>query len=279
MKSMILKILAGILIPVLVSCAAAPPADEEVVSAPEPQEAAVIEENGPVWKIAGETVGSPDGIVDKQIEYTYSAEGRLAEISEHDGRGELLYLRQFRYEDGILVGMVMSDRFGPVSSTIYENDANGLVVRETKQDANGENLSIVTYSYDNGRVSRTVAADGSGIPQLTAEYTYNGDIVAAVAYLLPGGSEEARFERVLESGRPVLEQTVLPDGFVENGKRLEYDGDMLVEEEHFSGGSVIKRVRFDYDSHGNVTRETWTNRSGRDYEVVERRWIQVEEKE
>ena len=277
MNRSILRILAGILIPVLISCAGAPPVPE--VEESEPRAAAVETPAEPVWKIAGETVGSPDGIIDKEIGYTYDSNGRLQEISEQDGRGELLYLRRYGYRNGLLTEVSMEDRNGPVGVTVYEHSPEGRVVSETRLNAEGEVLSKVTYAYENGHIARTVAADGSGIPQLTAVYSYEGDLVAGVTYLLPGGSEEARFERVFESGRAVLEQTLGPDGSVENGKRLEYDGDMVAGEEYFTGSSVTKRVRFDYDSNGNIIRETWTNRGGRDYEVVERRWIQVTEQE
>ena len=145
MNRIILKIMAGILVAALISCAGAPPVQDDVEPAPEPGMAEVPEETGPIWKLAGETVGSPDGIVDKEIEYAYDGNGRLIEILEHDGRGELLYSRRFEYDNGVMVRMEMSDRFGLIAVTIFENDGSGFPVKEIKQDAQGENLSIVTY--------------------------------------------------------------------------------------------------------------------------------------
>ncbi len=283
MKSVSLYILAGMMALAMVSCAGTPPqaADERASETPGDAgtASAPVEKNVMIQKVAGETVMSPDGTVDKEVEYSYNESGRLADIVEHDGRGELLSERRFSYSDGALTRKEESDVYGLVSVTLYENNSSSQIVREEKQDAKGTSLSVVTYEYADGRLAKSVASDGEGVPQLSAEYDYQGDVLVTVRYLLPGGKEDARFIRTVENGVLVEEKTILPDGSVESGRRFEYSDGILVSEELFSGTSVTRSVRYDYDADGNIIRETWSNRNGRDFEVVERRWITVEVKE
>lgn len=284
MKAFSLTVFAGILILALVSCAGAPESDTGTVpeTSGESDPVEITEDDSPaepvsIWKAEWETTMSPDGTVDKNIEYRYDESGNLSRISEHDSRDELLYLRNYNYENGFLVSQEMSDRYGLVSTTLYETDSEGMVTRETKQDPLGTNLSIVDFEYENGLVTRSIASDGEGTPLLSAEYSYIDNMIVLVEYLLPGGKEEARFTRTLDNGRAVEEQTVLPDGTVESGRVFEYEGDVLIREIHSAAGNTTKSVRYDYDGDGNIIRETWTNRNGRDYEILERRWILIEE--
>ncbi len=267
-----------IVILALASCAGLrPEADSAVEPAPEPEPVPA----GPVmvWKIAGETIGSPDGTVDKTVEYEYDAGGELVSVLEIDGRGNIITSTQWIIENGLSIRQEISDRYELVSTTDYEYNSVGQVVRETKKNADGENLSIVTFEYDGPEVHRSVAADGSGTPHLSAEYVYSNGTLKEVKYMLPSGAVEAVFERIIESGRVVEERTVLPDGRIESGRRFTYDGNRVSEEEHFTGSTATKWVRYEYDNEGNIVRETWSNRAGRDYEVVETRWILIEEKE
>ncbi len=272
---------AGAVLMVLVSCAGSPEIGGETVSdeaiSAETSVSNEVAAAGPdfVWVIESETVMSPDGIIDSYSEYKYNKSGNLVEIAENDGRNKPLYLRTYKYEGSLLVSRSMSDRFGILTLTVYESDSDGQIIREIKQGSEGETLSFVTFEYTDGLVSSSIAADGQGVPYLSAEYSYEGTTVVELKYILPGGKEEARFIRTLDSGKTVEEKTFLPDGTVETARKYFYEGESLVTKEYYSGSSKIKTVRYDYDSEGNPVRETWTNQNGREYEIVERSWIEL----
>ena len=279
MKFFITPIIAALLIFCMISCAGAP---QDGTSTMSDGSGAIIESEAVqstsevIWKPDLEEIKFIDGTIDKLVEYRYDEDGRILEIAEKDSRNEPLNIRTYKYESGVLIEQTMSDQFGPVSITRYENDSVGNPLREVKQDAKGLVLSVVSYTYDDGRVTESIAADGQGTPHLIARYTYDGNFVIQVDYLLPGGKEEARFERTLMGGRPVEEKTILPDGSVETARSFTYQGDLLVEEIHYAGSMKLKSVRYDFDGNGNIIRETWSNKTGREYEIVERRWQRFE---
>ena len=59
-------------------------------------------------------------------------------------------------------------------------------------------------------------------------------------------------------------------------KKFEYDGDNVISETYYAESQKSKSVHYEYDSSGNVVRESWRNRLGKEYEVIEKKWILFE---
>ena len=67
----------------------------------------------------------------------------------------------------------------------------------------------------------TAVYDGTGVHLLTSRYHYAGAMsLSPWSINSQDDTVEARFERTLENGRVVSEQTVLPDGTVETAKKI-----------------------------------------------------------
>lgn len=256
----------------LLSCAGTPVADSSVVMASETAEVTV-----PIWKPAELISSYVDGTVDKTVKYSYSDDGRLLHTVDSDGRGNLLLEQSFEYESGYLVKETASDLTGLISVTLYNLNKDHQVETQVKQDSQGTLLSVVKFEYDGELIKNAVASDGSGIPLLITEYQYQDNQIAAVLYKTPSGAEEARFERIMDNGMVSREQTLLPDGSIETARDFLYKDGMNVEIVHYAGDSKVKTTALNYDSNGNIIREVWSDRSGREYSVLERSWIQFED--
>lgn len=256
-----------------VSCAGTPELD---VSAPEPAGETVSADPVFKWKLESVVFKYVDGTVDKTVLYTYDDEGRLLKSEESNSRGAILYKRDIRYKLGELFSEEMSDSSGPISLTLYELDDNGNITAQIKQDPRGEVLSIISFSYDNGLLVKTTASDAFGNTIMVSEYGYQDGSVTLVSYKLPDGTEDARFERILDNGRVTMEKTTLADGTVETERSFEYKGDLISGETHYAGTVKIKSVMYKYDENGNIIHEIWSDREGNNYEVIERTWKRFE---
>ena len=256
-----------------VSCAGTPELD---VSTPEPAGETVPADPVFIWKPESVVFKYVDGTVDKTILYTYDDEGRLLKSEESNSRGEILYIRDIRYKHGALFSEEMSDSSGPISLTLYELDDNGNITAQIKQDSRGEVLSVISFSYDNGLLVKTTASDAFGNTILVSEYGYQDGIVTLVSYKFPDGTEDARFERILDNGRVTMEKTTLADGTVETERSFEYRGDLISGENYYAGTVKIKSVMYKHDENGNIIHEIWSDRDGNNYEVIERTWKRFE---
>jgi len=166
----------------------------------------------------------------------------------------------------------VSDATGLLSRTEYLYDGRGRLVEERTLDPLGNLQSSLEYVYEDDRIVRTLASDASGVTRLESVYSYDGPVPVSVEYRGPGGSLEAVFQREMDGERILEERTVLPDGTVETRRRFEYSGNRLAGEVFEFGTVPSKSVRYEYDADGNILRETWSNASGRDYEIIERQW-------
>lgn len=263
----------------LISCAGAPVEDHSV-----PMNSEAVEESAepaqvpvPFWKPAELISSYVDGTVDKTITYSYSDNGELLQTVEIDGRGNLLLEKSFEYENGYLVKETASDSASLISVTMYNLNKDNQVEEQVKKDDQGEILSVVRFEYDGDLVKTAAASDASGIPLLVNEYEYQDEQVVSVLYKTSSGAEEARFERVLDDGVVMREQTVLPDGTIETARDFIYKDGRNTEIIHYAGGSKVKSTALGYDDYGNIILEVWSDRSGREYSVIERSWIQFED--
>jgi len=267
----------------LTSCAGTPAAVETTVSGtPDSVQATdtVETDSGSqyVWKSATELYKYVDGTVDKTVTHSYGDNGNLLKSVDTDTRGRILYEQVFEYREGLLVKETMSDRFEIVSLTSYELDSDGLVKKQIKQDARGNIVSIRSFEYDGEILASTTASDGNGIPLLIIEYEYQDGILVFAEYKLPDGTTDGSFERVLEEGLVTRENIIRPDGSIVSSILYKYDEDRIVEEAQYIGDLKFKSADFAYDRNGNIIRENWSDQNGINYEIIERSWLQFEDR-
>jgi antitoxin component YwqK of YwqJK toxin-antitoxin module len=229
-----------------------------------------------LWKPASEVFTYTDGTIDRKITRVYDAEGNLTAVKETDGKDNLLYFREYSRRDGVLVSLQVSDKAGPVSITLYKSDSAGRIVEEVSQGSNKAVLSRLTHRYVGDYLAETVAQDGGGKINLLLLYEYKDGELDRLEYRTAQGTLEATFRRISEGGKVISEQTIVSDGLVETERSFIYSGDRIAGESHFSMGVPVKSVRFEYDGNGNIVREIWADRAGRDYETVSRDWIGIE---
>jgi antitoxin component YwqK of YwqJK toxin-antitoxin module len=267
----------------LVSCAGTPAVVETTGSgSPDSVETTDVVETDSgsqyVWKPATAIYKYVDGTVDKTIKHSYDDDGNLLKSVDTDSRGRILYEQIFEYREGYLVTETMSDQFEIVSITSYELDSAGLIEKQIKQDARGKVVSIRSFEYDGETLTSTTAGDGNGTPFLIIEYDYQDGILVFAEYKLPDGTTDGSFERVLEEGLVTREDTMRPDGSVTSSKLFKYDKDRIVEEAQYIGDLKFKSAEFAYDQNGNIINEVWSDQNGENYEIIERSWLQFEDR-
>jgi hypothetical protein len=231
-----------------------------------------------VWKPATAIYKYVDGTVDKTIKHTYDDDGNLLKSVDTDNRGRILYEQIFEYRDGYLVTETMSDQFEIVSITSYELDSVGLVKKQIKQDAGGDVISIMSFEYDGEALASTTASDSNGNTLLIIEYDYQDGILVLAEYKLPDGKSDGSFKRVLDEGLVTREDTMRPDGSVISSILFKYDEDRIVEESQYIGDLKFKSAEFAYGQNGNIIREVWSDQNGLNYEIIERSWLQFEDR-
>jgi len=280
MKNLYFLTALTVLFVMLVSCAGGPAGDVSVVQDTEAVEnTAVVEDTVQVetiWKPETIIYKYIDGTVDKTISYSYDNEGRELISEEYDGQGELQNSYKSQYADGKLQRREAFDGANLIGVTLYETDENGNITSILKQDTEGDTLSIINNTYEGSLLKTSTAFDAGGIPSLKSIYSYQDGELLGIEYQLPDGTLDAKLERSFENGRPVKEQVVLPGGSVESARDFVYEGGRLSGETQYAGTMKIKTAAYEYDDNGNLIRETWSNRSGKEYEVIEHSWISFE---
>ncbi|MCK5736112.1 MAG: hypothetical protein KAH21_06510, partial [Spirochaetaceae bacterium] len=131
-------------------------------------------------------------------------------------------------------------------------------------------------TYNGDLLISSIAFDENEIPNMNSLYSYQDGELLSIEYQLPDGSEEARLERTIENGLVREERVLLPDGSVETSREFDYSDGRLTSETYYSNNVKIKSVQFEYDDKENISREVWSDRKDREYEVIERSWKQFE---
>ena len=217
-----------------------------------------------------------DGSIDKTVSYEYDDMGRELLSEETDAQGDVLSIHKTFYEQGVISREEDYDARGLIGITVFETDSDGKIIRQVRQNEEGENVSFVSYEYDGDFLKTSTAYDSDEIPSLISVYSYRDGELESIEYRLPDGSEDARLMRTFENGRVTGEKVVLPDGSVETAREFEYTDGVLSGETQFSGTVKIKSVHYEYDENGNIIREVWSDRRGHEYEVIERSWLRFE---
>jgi len=262
------------------SCAGGP-ADSVLQDEPISESEAVENETDTVkvitiWKPELIVYKYVDGTIDKTIRFSYDRMGNELQKDEYDGKGELLNTYKIQYDQGNLLNMEVSDAGGIVSKTLFEADNQGNILSEVKQDAKGNILSIIKKIYIGNELVSSTAFDANEIPSLKSVYSYQDNELQSIEYQLPDGSLDARMERSFENGVAVKEQVLLADGTVETARTYSYADNLLVGEVQFAGTIKIKSAAYEYDDNKNMIRETWSDRKGNDFEIIEHSWISFE---
>lgn len=273
MKQSLKTLLVFILSIFLFACAGKPV--EEPLSSPQ-EESLMPQKMIKVWKVKDEIIRFPDGFIDKVIHYDYDAAGNLQDIIEKTVGGELVSRSEYEWKNGDLIGITHSDQNGKTFQSAYTMK-NGRVIEETRLDEKNEMRLRIEYQYAENQLKESMLYDEDGILQITSVYNYEDGNLVSVNDYLPNGIYDAKFERIIEQGRVMSERTLLPDGTVEKEKRIEYKEDLVDSEAYFSDSHQIKSVQYGYDGNGNIIRETWRNRSGQIYEIVEKQWMSFDE--
>jgi len=280
MKSLFFPAALTALSVVLISCAGGPAGEVNATRDTAALEnTAVTEETvqvETVWKPETIVYSYIDGTVDKTIRYSYDDAGREILSEDYDGQGELQNSYKSQYADGVLQRKETFDGANMIGITLYEADDDGNLTSILKQDTEGNTLSIVNNTYEGSLLKTSTAFDAEGIPSLKSIYTYQDGELLGVEYQLPDGTLDARMERTFENGLPVKEQLVLPDGSVESARDFAYENGVLSGETQYAGTMKIKTAAYEYDGNGKLIRETWSDRSGKAYEMIEHSWISFE---
>ena len=267
----------SLLIFMLFSCAGGPnePVQRDVVSentAAEEIDVQIVT----IWRQDSVVYKYIDGTIDKTIKYSYDDMGNELLSEEYDGNGELQSSYKTHYTKGVLLNKETYDAAALTGTLFFELDENGNITRIVKKDANGDIQSIVTNSYKVKTLLSSTTYNANEVPKLKTIYSYQGDILEGIEYQLPDGRVDARMVRTLENGFPVEEKVLLSDNSVESSRTFEYENGVLSGEIQYAGMIKIKSVQYDYDKNGNRIRETWSDRNGNKYEVIEKSWISFE---
>ncbi|RKX81165.1 MAG: hypothetical protein DRZ90_05275 [Spirochaetes bacterium] len=256
----------SLLIITLISCVSGP--TEPVNAAAEESAVQVVT----IWRPDSVVFKYIDGTVDKTIKYSYDDMGNEILSEEYDGNGELQSSCKTHYNQGVLLNKEAYDAAALTGTLLFDLDENGNITRIVKQDAVGDIQSIVTNSYQGNTLISSTAYDANEVPVLKTIYSYQEDILAGIEYQLPDGRVDARLVRTLENGFPVEEKVLLSDNSVESSRTFEYENGVLSGETQYAGTMEIKSVQYDYDENGNRIRETWSDRSGNKYDLIEKIW-------
>lgn len=268
----------SLLIFMLISCAGGPTEPENTaheIAAVEVADEQIIT----IWRLDSVVNKYIDGTVDKTIKYSYDDMGNELLSEEYDGNGELQSSYKTHYSQGVLLNKEAYDAAALTGTLLFELDGNGNITGIVKKDAKGDIQSIVKNSYQGKTLISSTAYDANEVLNLKTIYSYQGDILAGIEYQLPDGKVDARMERTLENGFPVEEKVLLSDNTVESSRTFEYENGVLSGEVQYAGTKKIKSVKYDYDENGNRIRETWFDRNGNEYEVIEKSWISFESSE
>ncbi len=277
MKTLYAVSAVSLLIITLISCAGGPA--DSIQREAEPENA-VVEEAAvqmlTIWRPDSVVFKYIDGTIDKTIKYSYDEMGNELLSEEYDGTGELLYSYKSHFNQGVLISKEVYDSSRLTGTSLFEIDGNGNISRIVKQDANGDIQSIVINSYQEDILMSSSTYDSNEVPNLKMIYSYQGDVLAGIEYQLPDGRVDVRLLRIIENGLPVEEKMVLSDKSVESSRSFKYENGVLRAETQYAAMMKIKSVEYDYDNNGNRIRETWSDRSGNEYEVIERNWTSFE---
>lgn len=150
----------------------------------------------------------------------------------------------------------------------YEYNPDGLLIRKTGFDRNGEYQGEIIYEYDeNGNlISQSEGKPGSGISSLARSYEYDdtGKLIKETQFDFDGEINQYFTYEYDENGKQTVKHNYNPAGEemvdpVVCQWKYEYDGEgRVVDEwrESVEGGHKSEQYQYEYDEYGNVCKKT-----------------------
>lgn len=241
----------------LASCASSPePSGSQAAAADQPQAPVRREriEEYQVPVVVKETRSFADGLVDRVTNYAYSADFASLLSVTVTRPTVAAPVERVEYTLGQAGRHARRTVFGSdgavASSSSYEYDATGLLIREINRDANNQVVSQSEWSYQNGLKAAWRVLDPSGLTLARTEYRYDGGLLVEARIHAAGGA-------------------------LSGSIRYEYAdfGDargLLVAERFFSAsGAQDGMVAYERGPGGLLVKETRTRADGRRERVVD----------
>ena len=180
----------------------------------------------------------------EKVDYKYQND-RLETKTTIDGMGSFRSLVRYQYNDrGQIIREIVEDKDGkPVTSNIYNYDADGNRISRVINDAAGAKLAETTFVFNNGQLVSTETRDAGG--KLT-------------------GSSESTFDN---AGNRITERVFNSSGEVIRIIESSWLDGLEVSSERKTGkGQLQRSEKFEYGSSGELLRidiEDIQNKSNR----------------
>lgn len=241
----------------LASCASSPEPSGSLAAAADQPQAPVRRERIEEYQVpvvVKETRSFADGLVDRVTNYAYSADFASLLSVTVTRPTVAAPVERVEYTLGQAGRHARRTVFGSdgavASSSAYEYDAAGLLIREINRDANNQVVSLSEWSYQNGLKAAWRVLDPSGLTLARTEYSYDGGLLVEARIHAAGGA-------------------------LSGSIRYEYAdfGDargLLVAERFFSAsGAQDGMVAYERGPGGLLVKETRTRADGRRERVVD----------
>lgn len=210
-----------------------------------------------------------DGKLKWHCVYGYDAQNNATEWDINVPSAKMLSKVTFRYDEkGNKIEENSIDTNKMYSSKVfYKYDDKQNLVEERRQMGAKGKAWVSTFKYDSrGFQTEYVMKDETGkfVSKMTQEYDNDGNKLSGANYSSDTGIE-GRWKAVLDSkGRTIEMSDYKPDGAVSKLTKYKYDDwDNVTESITYRPDGSIDTAgfnyytEFEYDSHGNPTKETW----------------------
>lgn len=238
----------------LASCVSSPePVVNQADRPPEPVRKERVEEYQ-VPVVVKETRSFADGLVDRVASYAYTADfsSLLAVTVTRPTVAAPVERVEYALDQAGRPARktVFGSDGAPASSSAFEYDGAGLLIREINRDAKNQVASQSEWSYQNGKKADWRVLDPSGATLARTEYRYEGGLLVEARMYAAGGaaSGSIRYE------------------YADFG---ESKGLLVAERFFTASGANDGSVAYERGPSGLLMRETRTRADGRRERVVE----------
>jgi YD repeat-containing protein len=240
----------------------------------------VVENDTRLNKPLKEIQYGSDGIEEQLTVYEYDEKGFLTREVLLDGEGEILEEKTFEPDSQLRIQKALQHYAdGSHDVTTYTRDENGRLIKELTVDDEGEQESLIEYSYQENHLVREVSfgeadellweksyhySEGDMLIEMihkdhtegletrkTYEHDEHGHLREMLTYIDDELTERFLFESDKE-GRPL--QIIEENKGKKNKIEMGYDnrGNMVSQTEYNLQGEMINCVSRQYDKEGNL---------------------------
>lgn len=212
------------------------------------------------------------------IDYDYDERGDMTKKTysyeeKPDETHYIEYTTQYQ-DDGSKIVLESQDVLESTGEAVfdetyeYEYNPDGLLIRKTGFNGDGEYQGEILYEYDeNGNlISQSEGKTGPGITSLARNYEYDdaGNLIKEIQYDFSGEVNQYWTYEYDQDGKLTVEHNYNPEGEemiegVECQWKYEYDEEgRVIEEwrESVEGGHKYIWYEYEYDEYGNVCQKT-----------------------